>query len=72
MWYMMNATIVHCRPPLERILHFDERDQMPGVIENARELYEAYDNVMKGVAHYQRVIVYDYTQQTYESFKDEL
>lgn len=72
MWYMMNATIIHCRPPFERILHFDEREQMPGVIENARELYEAYDNVMKGVAHYQRVVTYDYTQQTYESLKDEL
>lgn len=38
------TTLIYCRPPTEVVLEFDEREQMAGVRENARELLRAYDD----------------------------
>jgi hypothetical protein len=49
--------IIYCRPPIEVIMNYGNREQMPGVIENTREIVAAYDELMSR-KHY---VLYDYT-----------
>jgi len=54
--------IVYCRPPEEKILCFDDRDQMVGVPENAKRLIRRYDQVMLAIGNKASLFVrYDYT-----------
>lgn len=67
-WPDIEATVIYCRLPFESIKF--EGYQMPGVVENSKKLYDTYDLVMENVAKHHRVVVYDYTTQTYESLKE--
>lgn len=60
-----NIVLIYCRPPDERVLDFGEREQMPGVRENARRLLATYDDVIRHYRNYfsgalRRMAVYDY------------
>jgi hypothetical protein len=60
----MTPVIVYCRPPNEKIFNFGEREQMAGVIDNAKRILASYDLVMSAllkVFHWP-VIYYDYTK----------
>lgn len=35
--------IIYCRPPMEEILRFGNREQMEGVIENGKRIIQGYD-----------------------------
>jgi hypothetical protein len=53
--------IVYCRPPSNRIMEtIGEREQMRGVLANARQIIEAYDHYFKD-ADPKLVHRYDYT-----------
>lgn len=69
-WKHLEATVIYCRPVFENLRL--EGHQMPGVVENSKKLYDTYDLVMANVAKHHRVVVYDYTTQTYESLKEVL
>lgn len=69
-WPHVEATVIYCRPAFENLRL--EGHQMPGVVENSKKLYDTYDLVMANVAKHHRVVVYDYTTQTYESLKEVL
>lgn len=54
--------IIYCRPPRDRIFNFGERDQMDGVIDNAVQLLNAYDELFKELENQGfNVLTYDYT-----------
>ena len=42
--------VVYCRPPRDNILNFGDREQMEGVIRQANELVDAYDQWWKDQA----------------------
>lgn len=70
--WMMMGLVVYCRPPLSVVTNFGGREQMAGVIEQASKLYDRYDLIMERVSHYQEVIEYDYTKDTYQSLKEKI
>lgn len=44
----VNPLIIYCRPSNEKVIGFEDgREQMEGVVENAKELLDGYDEVMK-------------------------
>lgn len=57
------SLLIHCRPPDEKVFHWNDRDQMDGVIDNSQTLLEAYDSVFSclKVSYPQILIEYDYT-----------
>lgn len=61
--YSRSHLIIYCRPPLEKILDNQGRDQMDGVIENHQKLVERYDEVMYDLLRFStnRVVWYDWT-----------
>lgn len=63
----MNPLVIYCRPPLDKVLgSIDERDQLPGVVENAEKIYRRYDEVMEEFSRdYRPVLIYDYTRDLY-------
>src|SRR5690606_1224645 len=67
-WPDIEATVIYCRPDFGKLDLGGH--QMPGVVENSKKLYDTYDLVMANVAKHHRVVVYDYTTQTYESLKE--
>lgn len=54
--------LIYCRPPIDDILNFGEREQMEGVVERAKELVELYDEYMKWFSKKMgtRLVVYNY------------
>jgi hypothetical protein len=64
--------IIYCRPSLDRILNFGEREQMAGVIENAPAIVERYDGVMEWLEKELqfRVVQYDYEHDSYDALKE--
>jgi hypothetical protein len=57
-----SALIIYCRPSLERILDFKDREQMTGVLTHAKGLISEYDRViylyrLQGCG----VVLYNYT-----------
>lgn len=62
-----NPLVIYCRPPLDKVLgSIDERDQLPGVVENAEKIYHQYDEAMWRFSQdYRPVLIYDYTRDLY-------
>lgn len=64
----LNPLIIYCRPSAERILNFGDREQMEGVIDNAKKIIDGYDRMMDWIAGYWFPVVrYDYEHDTYDS-----
>ena len=66
---------IYCKPPLNVVLgNLGERDQMEGVIENAKTLYKAYDDFFTNYWYpaSRNVIIWNYASEnsdrTYNSF----
>lgn len=67
--HLAGSTIVYCRPPDEYILHWGDREQMPGVKETALQLIQAYDKIMlEEIAPMPDVAfwLYDYSVDPYD------
>lgn len=62
---LVNPIIVYARPKTEDIISFsDGREQMEGVVENAKDLLMAYDYTVINAMRRFDVIHYDYNQDT--------
>lgn len=60
--------VIFCRPPDELILNFGDREQMEGVIENAKKIIDGYDRMIDWVnLQWFPVVGYDYAHDTYDS-----
>lgn len=58
------TVIIFCNPPIEAVLKtIGVRDQMEGVEENCKKLYEAYQKLFGGKLNDDDYIVYDYTDK---------
>ena len=64
--YQRPYLIIYCRPHIDTILKNSGRDQMPGVIENHRQLVKKYDDFMLDVIRFSKctVIQYDWQNKT--------
>lgn len=61
----LHPLIIYCRPPFDRILDFEGRDQMVGVKEKALILVDKYDYLMDNMRKEGfTIITYDYTSQS--------
>lgn len=47
--FLHTRLFIYCRPSDERIMNFGDRDQMPGVIEQAQTLLDRYDDLMNAL-----------------------
>lgn len=68
-WLLLwkNPLIIYCRPPIERIFDFGNREQMEGVIDQKTKLLSRYDELMN-VVHImmpndENFLVYDWTEE---------
>lgn len=63
---------IHCKPSLDVVENWGEREQMDGVKSNAEKIYAAYDHIPEMFNIQDRVITYDWTKRTEEgkSLKD--
>lgn len=66
------AMLIWCRPPNSTLLDFGSREQMPGVVEKANQLIEAYDREMEFISKYLNIHIYDYTVDSYNSLSMEV
>jgi len=69
-WIVGKATLIFCRPPLDRILQFGSREQMEGVIDNARRIVSAYDDEMARLEHHTEffnVVRWDFAHDSYDA-----
>lgn len=62
--WMLAPTIIYCRPTTERIIKFDDREQMEGVKDNALVLLGRYDEVMLYWERKTGVPVFRYSYET--------
>jgi len=63
-------TLIFCRPPLDVILKFGDRDQMEGVIENARRIVSAYDTEVARLENYSEffnIVRWDFAHDSYDT-----
>lgn len=59
-----NVIVIYCRPPKETILDFGDRPQMDGIIANAGELINAWDELMLEVINRKLpVVTYNYKEE---------
>ena len=66
---LKKPTLIFCRPPLDRILQFGTREQMEGVIDNARRIVSAYDTEMARLEHhtnYFNIVRWDFAHDSYD------
>lgn len=64
--------LIYCRPPDATILHtMPERDQMHGVLENARALIHAYDEYFSNLTH-KHFLRFDWTRDSEEALYQEI
>ncbi len=67
-FFRVEPMIIYCRPPIERIRNYGEREQMDGVKENTELLTHAYDIVMNKIRdHYRK----NFIHYNFEKHKDE-
>lgn len=64
--YSKDVLIIYCKPPLNVVLDNQGREQMDGVIQNHRALYDRYDRIMTEIKRFGscQVIEYDWTSST--------
>lgn len=62
----IRPTVIYCRPPIEKILNFGDREQMSGVKDKAAILVLAYDSFMSKLRGIYDVnlVRYDWTDPT--------
>lgn len=65
-----DPVVIYVRPPFESLVLGG--DQMEGVVENARSLYDAYDRVISELPDYIKVITYDRTTMSYDELLEKI
>jgi len=69
----LKPVIIYCRPSDGKILNFGDREQMEGVIENAKKIIDGYDRMMAWIEdQWFPVVRYDYEHDTYDSLKEKV
>lgn len=65
----LQPLVIYCRPSIEKIMDFGEREQMAGVIENAPAIVAAYDHQIEWLKQHFPVVRYDFERDTYDHIK---
>lgn len=56
---------IYCNPGLDTILNWQNREQMDGVIDHSKELYEAYNELCENISRRYTVKTYNFNTDDY-------